>query len=85
MADDRCLRSHRGESQLALLDFETSLRLRPAGVRELPSLVCALAQIQAECGDVKRARKGFEVAIATAETKYERLAFERARDEAGVR
>ncbi|GAA5908742.1 uncharacterized protein JCM6883_004157 [Sporobolomyces salmoneus] len=74
-------RQTQGEPQLALLDFETSLRLRPPGVRELPSLVCALAQIRAECGDIKGAKKGFELAIATAGSKFERQAFERARDE----
>ncbi|GAA5967843.1 hypothetical protein JCM3765_001898 [Sporobolomyces pararoseus] len=75
-------RQAQGEPQLALLDFETFLRLRPAGIRELPSLVCALAQIRSECGDASGARKGFELAIATAGTRYERQAFERAREEA---
>jgi hypothetical protein len=76
--------SNRGEPQLALLDFETSLRLRPDGVRDLASLTCALAEIRAECGDFDGAQKGFELAIATAESEYERVSFERTRGQIGT-
>ncbi|GAA5870905.1 hypothetical protein JCM16303_001625 [Sporobolomyces ruberrimus] len=77
-------RQAQGEPQLALLDFETSLRLRPDGVRDLASLTCALAEIRAECGDFDGAQKGFELAIATAESEYERVSFERTRGQIGT-
>ncbi|GAA5924787.1 uncharacterized protein JCM15063_005732 [Sporobolomyces koalae] len=78
-------RQTQGEPQLALLDFETSIRLRPPGVRELASLVCALAQIRAECGDRHGAEREFAQAVAIAETEYERIACERAREESLLR
>ncbi|KAJ8296458.1 hypothetical protein OF846_000830 [Rhodotorula toruloides] len=65
-------RATQGEFELALHDFETAMRLRPACVRDAPNLRCALAELRVMCGDREGAEREFDLAMAAAAGKEQR-------------
>lgn len=65
-------RATQGDFELALHDFETAMRLRPASVKDEPNLRCALAELRIMCGDREGAEREFDLAVAAATTKTQR-------------
>ncbi|GAA5891383.1 hypothetical protein JCM5296_006507 [Sporobolomyces johnsonii] len=76
-------RQSQGEYELALSDFETGLRLRPAAVKDVGALRCALAEIRVECGDRDGAQRDFDIAVAIGDPG-QRFAFISTREEYGL-
>ncbi|GAA5930672.1 hypothetical protein JCM1841_004733, partial [Sporobolomyces salmonicolor] len=72
-----------GEYELALSDFETGLRLRPASVKDVGALRCALAEVRAECGDREGAQRDFDMAVAIG-NPGQHFAFISTREEYGM-
>ncbi|GAA5948965.1 hypothetical protein JCM21900_003156 [Sporobolomyces salmonicolor] len=72
-----------GEYELALSDFETGLRLRPASVKDVGALRCALAEVRAECGDREGTQRDFDMAVAIG-NPGERFAFISTREAYGM-
>ncbi|BGO97134.1 tetratricopeptide repeat containing protein [Rhodotorula toruloides] len=65
-------RATQGDFELALHDFETAMRLRPACVRDAPNLRCALAELRIMCGDREGAECEFDLAMAAVAGKKQR-------------
>ncbi|BGP37366.1 hypothetical protein JCM10449v2_001272 [Rhodotorula kratochvilovae] len=76
-------RTAQGDLGLALHDFETALRLRPACVNDVASVRAALAELRAACGDLDGAQRDFDRALAVCEPG-QRFAMVSAREEHGV-
>ncbi|GAA6064768.1 hypothetical protein JCM10212_004416 [Sporobolomyces blumeae] len=77
-------RQTQGEPQLALVDFETALRLRPTAIGDSSTLRCALAELRLECDDQPGARRELEQALALAGSAQEREQIEVVRLQLGM-